>query len=217
MMTEPRSLPLSGSEPAGSCHACAFFLDPEEEYRALLPFSRRCAHLGEKCLHFVDPLMHTQRIRRLAEAGIDTGGGGPAGRLEIRTWDDAYLHHRCFNQDSMLSLIEQTLRDGRNSFGRARLWANMEWALEGLPGCDDLIEYESRLNPLIEQHNDIVVCVYALANYGASMVMDILRTHPMVVVGESVEENPFYVPTDRFLEDLKQRRAPRPGLHSASE
>ena len=31
------------------------------------------------------------------------------------------------------------------------------------------------------------------------MVMDVLRTHPQVIVGGILRENPFYVPPDEFL------------------
>lgn len=36
--------------------------------------------------------------------------------------------------------------------------------------------------------------------------MDILRTHPMVIVGGILQENPFFVPPDRMLQELKDRR-----------
>jgi hypothetical protein len=39
--------------------------------------------------------------------------------------------------------------------------------------------------------------------------MDILRTHPMVIVGEVMQENPFYVPPDVLLPELAARRQPR--------
>ena len=35
--------------------------------------------------------------------------------------------------------------------------------------------------------------------------MDILRTHPMVVIGGLLQENPFYVPPDEFLRELNAR------------
>lgn len=41
--------------------------------------------------------------------------------------------------------------------------------------------------------------------------MDILRTHPMVVVGGLLRENPFFVPPDVFLQELRQRADGRPG------
>jgi hypothetical protein len=38
--------------------------------------------------------------------------------------------------------------------------------------------------------------------------MDILRTHPMVIVGGVLQTNPFFVPPDEFLRELRQRAAP---------
>jgi hypothetical protein len=38
--------------------------------------------------------------------------------------------------------------------------------------------------------------------------MDILRTHPMVLIGGILSENPFFVPPDEMLRELR-RRAPR--------
>jgi hypothetical protein len=35
--------------------------------------------------------------------------------------------------------------------------------------------------------------------------MDIMRTHPMVIVGGILHENPFFVPPDEFLEELRLR------------
>ncbi len=40
--------------------------------------------------------------------------------------------------------------------------------------------------------------------------MDILRTHPMVIVGGVLQANPFWVPPDEFLRELNARRA-KPG------
>ena len=36
--------------------------------------------------------------------------------------------------------------------------------------------------------------------------MDVLRTHPQVIIGGTLHENPFYVPPDRFLEELRGRK-----------
>jgi hypothetical protein len=43
--------------------------------------------------------------------------------------------------------------------------------------------------------------------------MDILRTHPMVIGGGVLRENPFFVPPDEFLAELRQRG----GAHAADE
>ena len=44
-----------------------------------------------------------------------------------------------------------------------------------------------------------------MARFGANVVMDILRTHPMVIIGGILQENPFFVPPDEFLRELRER------------
>ena len=88
-----------------------------------------------------------------------------------------------------------------------RLVANMEWALEDLPGVHDIVEYETRLNHVLPAYHDPVVCTYDLSRFDASVVIDIMRTHPMVIVGGILQENPFYVPPDEMLKELKERAA----------
>jgi hypothetical protein len=208
--SSPGAVRLAGTELKGSCHACAFFHSRDEEYRVLLPFACEGVEHGEKCFHIVDPGHGRERLEHLGRAGIDVDATTASGQLEVRTWQDAYLRGDRFDQYAMLELIEETLKAGKSGgFPRTRLWANMEWALEDLPGCDDIVEYESRLNPILSRYDDVVVCTYDLSKFSAGTVMDILRTHPMVVLGETVQENPFYVPPERFLEELAERRAER--------
>ena len=37
-------------------------------------------------------------------------------------------------------------------------------------------------------------------------MLDIMRTHPMVVVGGVLQQNAFFVPPDEFLAELRERR-----------
>jgi hypothetical protein len=39
--------------------------------------------------------------------------------------------------------------------------------------------------------------------------MDVVRTHPLVIVGGLLQENPFFVPPDQFLRELRDRGAYR--------
>ncbi|MFL6336140.1 MAG: hypothetical protein ACJ754_22770 [Pyrinomonadaceae bacterium] len=55
-------------------------------------------------------------------------------------------------------------------------------------------------------HN-AVICVYDLAKFGGETVIDIMRTHPLVVIGGSLHQNPFFVPPEEFLSELRERRA----------
>ena len=52
-----------------------------------------------------------------------------------------------------------------------------------------------------------MICTYDLSRFEASVVIDIMRTHPMVIIGGILQENPFYVPPDEMLRELKERAA----------
>ena len=125
------------------------------------------------------------------------------GQLEVRRWEEAYLQDDHFDQYRMLATDQGSTGPGQEAAGQlTRLVANMEWALEDCPR-HDIVEYETRLNYLLPQYHDPVVCTYDLSRFEASVVMDIMRTHPMVIIGGILQENPFYVPPDEMLKELK--------------
>jgi len=51
--------------------------------------------------------------------------------------------------------------------------------------------------------------MYDLAKFGGKIVVDIMRTHPMIIIGGMLQENPFFVPPDEFLRELQRRGAAR--------
>jgi hypothetical protein len=210
MKPSGRTVNLAGREIGCSCHACAFFHTDDQFYKVMLPFIREGFTAGDRAVHIVDAAKRERHLKTLAAAGIDAESSQDTRQLEVRRWDEAYLREGHFDQDAMLALIQEVLEEGRRQrFPMTRLVANMEWALEDRPGVGDIVEYESRLNYVLPKYDDTVVCTYDLGKFSATAVIDILRTHPMVIVGEVMQENPFYVPPDVLLPELAARRRPR--------
>jgi hypothetical protein len=205
-MPGSRSVQIGQSTFHCPCHACAFFHNEDQEYELLLPFSKSGETAGDRLFQLTDSVRLAERRRRLADAGIDVEEAERSGQLELRPWENAYLRENRFNQHAMLALIQEVLKSGRSrGFGMTRLWANMEWALEDLPGVHDIVEYETRLNKFLPDYDDVVICTYDLNKFSAPIVMDIMRTHPQVIIGGVLQENPFYVPPDEFLDELRRR------------
>lgn len=190
---------LAGSVLNRSRHACAFFNSRDEEYDVLMPFMKEGFERGEKMCHIVDPEHRPERLRRLAEAGICG-----CDRVDVRPWAGAHLSGGRFDKDAMLALVEGAMESTKGT-GVTRWWGNMEWALTESAGVEDLIEYESRLNYFMPNYDDVVVCSYDLNKFSAGVVMDVMRTHPMVIIGGILQENPFFVPPDEFLRELRGR------------
>jgi hypothetical protein len=188
-------------------HICAFFHDAEEEYRVLLPFIKEGLERGEKAFHVVDPKLRDEHVRRLGSAGIDVAEREKAGQFELADWEAMYLREGDFDHDRMIALWKETLSAaGQDGFPLTRLVAHMEWALEERKGVNQLLEYEAKFN-LIPLRGDAVVCTYSLARFSGGIIMDILRTHPMVILGGVLQMNPFYVPPQEFLRELREREA----------
>jgi hypothetical protein len=157
-MQDQRVVRLAGAILDRYRHVCAFFHAPDEEYRVLLPFIKEGFEQGEKAFHIIDPELRSEHLRRLREAGIDIDAAERSHQLEVRAWEEAYLREGHFDQDAMLSLIEDVLKTGKTQgFPLTRLVAHMEWALEDRPGVDDLVEYETRLNYILPRYNDAVI------------------------------------------------------------
>jgi len=209
-----RAITFAGSAMEENCHVCAFFHSSEEEYRVLAPFIKEGLEHGERAFHIVDPDQQEQHADALKKTGVDVDRARGNKQLEIRRWQDAYLRDGHFDQDRMLALIQEVLDEGpKQGFPMTRLVAHMEWALEDRPGVNDLVEYETRLNYLLPKYRDPVICTYDLSKFSAGTVMDIMRTHPVVLVGGILQKNPFYVAPDELLLELRERDAYR---HSAS-
>ena len=112
--------------------------------------------------------------------------------------------------------FEQILQSGPAAgYAQTRFLAQMEWALVDLPGVDDLIEFETRVNYVVPKYENAVICAYDLTKFGASVVMDALRTHPVVIIGGLLQENPFFVPPDQLLLEIRERRSVHKSANTA--
>jgi hypothetical protein len=209
MVENTRTVNLARATVNCSCHVCAFFHSRDDEYKVMLPFFKEGIDAGDRAVHIIDNGQRSERLGRLAGAGIDVASAEAGGQLELRPWESAYLRPGRFDQYAMIQLLEEFAKiSAQTDTGITRLWANMEWALLDFPGVHDIVEYESRLNDVLPKYDMAVVCSYDVAKFSASVVMDILRTHPQVIVGGILRENPFYMPPDEFLRELRERAAP---------
>ena len=210
METNEPSMQFAGGILGRQRHVCAFFNSTDEEHRVLRSFIKDGFDRGDKAFHLVDPELREEHLRRLTEAGINVQEAMDTGQLEVRPWQDGPLRGGRFDQDTWLASFEQVLQSGPAAgYAQTRFLAHMEWALVDLPGIEDLIEFETRVNYVVPKYEDMVICAYDLSKFGASVVMDALRTHPVVIVGGLLQENPFFVPPDQFLHEIREQRLAR--------
>ena len=201
---------VAGGVLGKQCHICAFFNGFDEQHRVLRSFIKEGFERGDRAFHIVEPGLREAHLKRLTEAGVDVEEALATGQLEVRRWQDAYLRNDRFDQDGMLALLKEVLGSGAAAGNPViRFISKVEPSLVDKAGEDNWLEYETRVNYVVSKYNDPVICTYDLANFSASLVMDMLRVHPVVIVGGVLQENPFFVPPDQFLLELRERKSTR--------
>ena len=214
MKRNTHPISLAGSQLVEVRHVCAFFTNDDEEYRVLLPFIREGLSGGDKSVHVINPEARQDHLQRLAGAGIDSTAYQESGQLQIRTNNEVYLRDGRFDQDRMLAAFEEMAASARNAEGysMSRVVCRMDWVSGDQSRIQNVIEFESRVNDVWRRYDDAVICTYRLAQFSGNEVIDIMRTHPMVIIGGHLQQNPFFTPPEEFLGEFRGRRSARTNL-----
>jgi len=200
---------LAGTTLDRCFHICSFFSDRDEEYRVLNEFYQEGLDRGEKALHIVNPDLRADHRARLAAAGIHVTLCEMSGQLDVVSWQEAYLRTGAFDSDQMLDTVERVLTAClETGYPRIRIMGNMASPLLRYMDSEQLLEYEAQVHDLLTRSRQPAVCVYDAANLSGEMMMGVLRTHPLILVGGIVRENPLFTPPDELLAEVLERRTP---------
>lgn len=199
-MTTSFELGIPGVRLSERDHICAFYRGPQERDEILVPYLRAGLRAGDMCICVVDGTTPQAVLAALGdEADVDRWMERE--QLEVRTSDKAYLSTGRFAPDEMLdfwdSLVGRALGTGGYHFARAV--GEMTWALRDAPGVEHLVSYESELNRYLRRYPQVLLCLYDLDQFTGDIVIDLLKTHPRVLLCGMMLDNPYYLEPDEFL------------------
>jgi len=201
-----RNIRLAGSTIHPPCHACAFFHSDAESYEVLLPFIKEGFEQGDKSFHIIDERRRDEYMSRLRAAGIDPSAE-MTGQLEVRGWQNTQFRPGWFDQHAMLAVVKEVLRDAKEKgYVHTRWIADMAWTLEEKPGVEHFAEFCARVNYVVAEYSATLICAYDLARFTAAQVVDVLRSHPLAVIGGIVQENPFFTSPDQLIREFQEQR-----------
>lgn len=106
--------------------------------------------------------------------------------------------------------VEQFLARGGEDIGRLiengatriRHGGIMRWLDDVGVSDEDRIYLEARINQVIEGSCMSGFCVYDSRHIGGHLLVQLLRTHPKVLLDGRVIHNPFYTTPDKVIEEL---------------
>jgi hypothetical protein len=193
-----RTIRLCGQDIDKPGHICAFFSSRNQEYETLLPYFKEGFDANEQIVSVLDASRIDDHKSRLSDSGIDADSS----LIATASSEDTYLDRGRFDIERMAGFVEKALRTAAAEGRRVRTAGWMDWLHHDIPGSDRVMEYEARMNLLFPNFDCTFMCVYDLTKLTGEMVVDIMATHPYVILNGSVRQNPFYVPPDVYLTHL---------------
>jgi MEDS: MEthanogen/methylotroph, DcmR Sensory domain len=201
-----RSIRLCGQEVDQPGHICAFFSSRDEEYETLIPYLKDGVDAGEQVLNVLDEARLRDHRARLESGGVPVGDG----HLLLSSSEDTYVAGGLFDMDRMVGFVRDRLVAAAAEGRCVRTAGWMDWIYREAPGTERAMEYEARMNLLVPTFDCTFMCVYDLTKLHGEMVVDIMATHPYVVLRGRIRQNPFYIPPEVYLgELLRGRKASR--------
>jgi hypothetical protein len=58
----------------------------------------------------------------------------------------------------------------------------------------------------VPKYHATVICTYDLAQFSAAQVVDVLRSHPLSLIGGILQENPFFTSPDQLIPEFQEGR-----------
>jgi signal transduction histidine kinase len=185
-------------------HFCSIYESPEEHYAVAVPFIRIGLDRGEKCIYIADDGMVDDVREAMQSGGIDVDRAIASNALVLSTKEQAYLEHGSFHPDWMTTFWKQATQLAiSEGFSALRATGETEWVEKWVKredgGLKRWMEFESRLAHTVAENNCSALCQYNRRLFPPDLILDVIRTHPLVVNGGSVCRNLYYVPPEEFL------------------
>jgi PAS domain S-box-containing protein len=181
-------------------HFCSIYESPQEHYAVAIPFIQIGLDRGEKCIYIADDGTVGDVRQAMQSEGIDVDRATASKALVLATKEQAYLEHGSFHPDWMFTFWKEATQLAMSEgFSALRATGETEWVLRGGRGLERWMEYESRLTHTLSESNCSALCQYNRRLFPPELILDVIRTHPMVVYGSTVCRNLYYVPPDEFL------------------
>jgi PAS domain S-box-containing protein len=190
-------------------HICPIYENEAEQMAVAIPFLKKGLARGERCLYVADDRSAEQIAQALKAAGVDVSHEQARGALLILTKRETYLKAGDeFDPQAMIEFLHlaevQALAEG---FSGLRVLGETAWALGPKVTSHRLIEYEALVNEFLKNSRSLCLCQYNRQRYDPAIIHDVLRTHPIAILGDQVCPNPYYEPPELMLSPEPQASA----------
>jgi hypothetical protein len=147
------------------------------------------------------------RDHHLVRANAEFNAALTNDQLDVVLSSEVYFGRGEFSVAGMLDYWDawaaSALAGGR--FPVARAVGEMTSAVIDAMGIGNLLRYESELNRFAPRYRQVLLSLFDLEQFRGDLLIDIMRTHPKVLMGTTVMENMYYLPPDELILSSRDR------------
>ena len=185
--------------PAGT-HMCLIYNKEEEREKIISKYLQSGLSSSEMVAYFADDTSKEEMNEWLSEMGIDIYNPQVSNGFSLHSTSETYSPNGKFEVDEMLTNLKNLYISAKDkNFSAARVTGEISWALKGVPGSENLMEYESKINVLVKKYPVTAICQYDANKFDGATILECFKVHPFMIVPGQIVRNPYYLSPEEYL------------------
>src|SRR5258708_34554274 len=188
--------------PPGS-HICQLYSKVNEIPKVTAHLMRVGLALSEKCMFAAAPAQVQEFRDELQKLDFDVDALIAAGQLVVYEERGSLLaggkrFDPYFLLSSHQTFIAQALREGWQA---VRIAIDMTWLTKDVATPEQVLKYEAAADAVFTFQNAPIIALmhYDHSKLLPSLVVEMLKLHPIAVVGKYIKRNPYYLNSEQYM------------------
>lgn len=189
--------------PPGS-HICQLYSKVTEIPGVTARLMRVGLSVSEKCMFAAAPAQVKELREELLKLQVPVDDLLASGQLVLYEERELFLVNsgKRFDPYHLLSahqtFIAQALREGWQA---VRISIDMTWLTKDIAQPEQILKYEAASDAVFTFQNAPIIALmhYDHSKLLPSLVVEMLKLHPIAVVGKYIKRNPFYLNSEQYM------------------
>ncbi len=188
--------------PPGS-HICQLYSKVTEIPAVTARLMRVGLSVSEKCMFAAAPAQVNELREELAKLQVNVNELVGSGQLVLHEEREMFLANgKRFDPYFLLSshqtFIAQALREGWQA---VRISIDMTWLSRDIATPEQILKYEAASDAVFTFQNAPIIALmhYDYNKLLPTLVVEMLKLHPISVVGKYIRRNPYYLNSEQYM------------------
>ncbi|MDQ2903682.1 MAG: MEDS domain-containing protein [Ktedonobacteraceae bacterium] len=188
--------------PPGS-HICQLYSKVTEIPGVTARLMRVGLSASEKCMFAAAPAQVNELREELRKLQVDVEALLESGQLVLYEEREVFLANgKRFDPYFLLSahqtFIAQALREGWKA---VRISIDMNWLTKDIATPEQVLKYEAASDAVFTFQNAPIIALmhYDHSKLMPNLVAELLKLHPISVVGKYIKRNPYYLNSEQYM------------------